>query len=339
MYLSNAMYSRLTQALSGDRADELDRLLADDDNLDVGYRDPEGCTLLFMAAREGAVECVRRLLSAGAQINDRMPDEKPTRRRTALNCAIAVNRLDVADVLLAAGASIRIPDHYGETPLHVLISSTDRAGIVPDSSEIARRTLLLGRIAAEGCPINQRDLTGLTPLMAAIRREVPLPLVQTLLDAGADPNLPDARGEYLIHSAIEEKHLPLIRILTLAGANLDARNLKGETALHLALDLVTVSELIELGASVGCVDNDGRDPFHYRIVAGQYDQVDQPILLRLLSQGADPRQPDYAGKTAIDALEDAAAENPLAVSALRSALAARDARAAMRAASAQGRRP
>lgn len=70
-----------------------------------------GNTPLIVAAGWGNVDAVRILLDAGANINATGED-----RDTALHRAVAVEALDVVQMLIDRGASVEMADAFGDTP-------------------------------------------------------------------------------------------------------------------------------------------------------------------------------------------------------------------------------
>lgn len=70
-----------------------------------------GNTPLIVAAGWGNSDAVRILLDAGANINATGED-----RDTALHRAVAVEALDVVQMLIDRGASVEMADAFGDTP-------------------------------------------------------------------------------------------------------------------------------------------------------------------------------------------------------------------------------
>jgi uncharacterized protein len=70
-----------------------------------------GNTPLIVAAGWGDRDAVRILLDAGANINATGED-----RDTALHRAVAVEALDVVQMLIDRGASVEMADAFGDTP-------------------------------------------------------------------------------------------------------------------------------------------------------------------------------------------------------------------------------
>jgi ankyrin repeat protein len=83
-----------------------------------GYRPPTpgAMTALMFAAREGHVDVARLLLEAGANVNEVDPNDI-----TPLFMAISNNRIPMARFLIERGADIHAKDWYGRTPLFAAV--------------------------------------------------------------------------------------------------------------------------------------------------------------------------------------------------------------------------
>jgi ankyrin repeat protein len=332
MALHPDIQAKLSDALIWDRAEQLASMLnSTEGGLDISYHDQGGRSLLFLAASEGSKGCVEYLIAAGAVVNDRAPaGVDQNTNRTALNSALSRRKFEVVDLLLGAGANPRIPDHTGQTALHIVISGSARARLQEYPEELARRRLLIDNFVAAGCPIDQVDSKGMTPLMHAVQMLLPLPIIETLLEHGANPRTLDPEGKPPIHHAW--RHVPMLRLLVSAGADINACDRQGKTLAYLAKDLDTLQALVETGADLGSTDIQGRTVFAYMVDEMIFDQGQLLKMLYLLHQGADPRQPDFAGQTPLQILEERRDQSNEFVQALRTAINARDAKMAMRAA-------
>lgn len=80
----------------------------------VNIPDEGGTMPLHQAAFAGNLPLVKLLVDAGADLN---VARRSDYGRTALNTALYMNRLDVADYLVTKGADLSIPDAGGNTPL------------------------------------------------------------------------------------------------------------------------------------------------------------------------------------------------------------------------------
>jgi ankyrin repeat protein len=199
-----------TAAFQDDLA-EVERLLAAGAN--VNEADPrEGFTPLYEAALAGNEEMARYLMAHGARVN----------RGDPLGAAASRGNVEMASLLLASGARIRQGRrfwrsprwlHY-EDPVRVAAARGDEAmlgllfdhGADPNLDSGALGPPLLTAVVvgqkeaarvliARGARINARmGKDEWTPLGAAAEAK-DLEMVRLLLDAGADPNLPNGHGE------------------------------------------------------------------------------------------------------------------------------------------------
>jgi ankyrin repeat protein len=226
-----------------------------------------GFTALLFAARGGHVEAARRLLAAGAPVDDAGADGT-----SALVVAAHSGHTATALALLDAGAS---PNDAGSgyTALHIAVRRGDLGlvkaliarGAQPDtrlvkatparrlSDDIALTRSLVGTtpvwlaanyghpdivrvLAAAGANLNAAANDGSTPLMAAIGRneQVAAAVARQLLEAGADVNAADDSGGTALHRAASSGFNEIIKMLAGRGANLEARNRQGQTPLMLA---------------------------------------------------------------------------------------------------------
>ena len=114
---------------------------------------PGALTPLLYAARDGRLEVARVLLDAGADI-----DKTDANGITPLISAIVNNRVDVAQLLIDRGADIHAADWYGRTPLWAAVETRNMD--VDNAS-----------------------------FVNSIDREPLLALIEVLLDRGVDPNV------------------------------------------------------------------------------------------------------------------------------------------------------
>src|SRR5215510_3296569 len=85
--------------------------------------------------------------------------------------------------------------------------------------------------------INSVDEDGRTPLMHAVLSEKgDAALVKSLVDRGADPNLPDKEQRWTtLHFAARDQKEEIVRALLDSGANVNVSNVFGNTPLLEAL--------------------------------------------------------------------------------------------------------
>ncbi|MCU1328745.1 MAG: hypothetical protein JWN34_4115 [Bryobacterales bacterium] len=273
-----------------------------------------GFNAFFFAVRGGHLDTVRAFLAAGADVNAMMqrPEKagagapRPTaagaaRPRgpvtTPLTLAVQNAHFELAIALVDAGAD---PNDVrtGFTPLHLIAgvrkpdSSDGSDPAPPTGSGSVSSADFVRQIVKRGANVNFRlpkgapkqlatsssvGSEGATPfLFAADRADVPL--MRLLLELGADPLLPNFNNT-----------TPL---LAAAGVG---TNEPQEEAGEESEALEAVKMLLDLGADINTVDNNGDTAMHgaaYNI---------SPLVVKLLAErGADPqvwKNPNKAGGT------------------------------------------
>jgi ankyrin repeat protein len=158
---------------------------------------------------------------------------------TALHWAAYHDDLEIADVLVRAGANVKAANRYGVTPLSLACTNGNGAMV----------ELLLEAGADPNTPLSG----GETPLMTAARTGT-LASVKALLSRGASvDNTDDRRGQTALMWAAAEGHAGVVQELIGAGADFRTRLASGFTPLLFAvregrLDVVRV--LLKAGAEV-----------------------------------------------------------------------------------------
>jgi uncharacterized protein len=158
------------------------------------------------AAARGDREAVKALLKQAADVNAAQGDGM-----TALHWAAMNGDIDLAQMLIVAGANVRATTRLGSyTPLY-LASQQGHGGVV--------QALIKG-----GADVKAGTPNGTTPLMvAAASGEVDA--VRALLDAGADVNAADGvRAQTPIMYAAASNRAAVIELLASRGADLKLTN-------------------------------------------------------------------------------------------------------------------
>ncbi|XP_053908828.1 NF-kappa-B inhibitor beta, partial [Cuculus canorus] len=148
--------------------------------------------------------------------------------QSALHIAVILGLPGFVRKLRAAGAGLGLRERGGQTPLHLAC----REG----RSACAR--LLLGGPPAphpdHSHQLESRNYDGLTPLHVAVLRG-DLELVELLLAAGADPDVPEpSGGRAPLHLAVEAQSAAVAEALLRAGAHPSPRMFGGCTPLRSA---------------------------------------------------------------------------------------------------------
>ncbi len=257
--------------------------------------DRGGFTPLLYAAREGCLECARRLVDAGADIDRHDPD-----RTTPLVLAVMNMRFDTAAYLIEAGADVDKWDLYGQSPVYAAVDlATLPRGGRPDipstdtTSAMDVLAMLLERGANPNLQLKLRPpyrnvifdrggdsllSTGATPLLRASKAGDNPEAIRMLLEHGALVDLPTANGTTPLMAAAgmghgnnptrgrfntEDDALAAVPLLLAGGADVDARADNGRTAVHAAVEKGwgrVVRLLADNGADLNVADNGGRTP-------------------------------------------------------------------------------
>lgn len=241
---------------------------------DVDAADRRGRTPLMLAAQISDAATVSALLAGGADV-----DAADTRGRTPLMLATEMGRAATVSALIAAGGSVCAVDSEGRSALHY-------AGACWQGSA----TGVMSALIAAGCLVSAVDRRGRSALHIACKRGL-APLVQLLLEAGADTDVCDPQtGRAPLHSAIAHGHTEAAQLLLAAGAAVDVKDKEGRTPLHYVnRDEALAAALIAAGASVSVHDNNGRTPL--------FSASSAAVITALLAAGAAVSAADCTGCT------------------------------------------
>lgn len=261
------------------------------------WRASGGLTALLYASREGCLDCVKLLLDAGADI-----DQGNGENVTPLLAAIINLHFDTARYLVESGANINKWSWRGENPLYAAVDlNTLPHGGHPDrpttdsttAIEMVRILIDAGanpnlQLKLQPTYRNLKDDRGADGLLNAgatallrAAKGADLAAMAMLLDAGANPELPnrsgitplmaaaglgsspiDTRGDFNALTA-DSKAREAIELMLAAGADINRTSDSGQTALHGAASWglnETVRYLVENGADMLTRDKLGRTP-------------------------------------------------------------------------------
>ncbi|MEW6279085.1 MAG: ankyrin repeat domain-containing protein [Candidatus Eremiobacterota bacterium] len=145
---------------------------------DVDLPNRYGSTPLASAAGGGHSEAARYLLSRGAD-----PNHRDNSGLTPLHIAALAGKPGVARILLEHGADVNASDHVHRRPIH----------LVSQPQECRSRIETLRVLLEAGAEVNPQDCWS-TLHEAAMSAHLCPEFAIILLEHGADPNAPDARG-------------------------------------------------------------------------------------------------------------------------------------------------
>ncbi|XP_073933744.1 ankycorbin isoform X4 [Castor canadensis] len=147
--------------------------------VDVTAQDTTGHSALHLAAKNGHLECIKKLLQS------KCPAESiDSSGRTALHYAVAQGCLQAVQILCEYKSPINLKDLDGNIPLLLAVQN--------GHSEVCHFLL------DHGADVNSRDKNGRTALMLACEIGSSN-IVEALIKRGADLNLVDSLGHNALH--------------------------------------------------------------------------------------------------------------------------------------------
>ncbi|KAM7388513.1 hypothetical protein PAMP_024683 [Pampus punctatissimus] len=270
----------------------------------VDARNNHKKTALFYAVARSNEKTVTVLLNAGAKVDYDVINEAiklnqesilrllldNTREALsgevlspALFSAVRQNHDGAVTALIDRGANVNISDKQKYTPLLL-------------SAELGYTEVFRVLVAKQA----KLDVT-LSDLSSALHLAVhsgSVPIVQTLLEKGLDPNRAGPKGQTPLHLAAQCNRSDLVGLLLRAGAQVNAVAQDGLTPLHLASregHTETVIQLLQGKADPGVKDRLGRTALHWAASS----QRESCVVDLLLSAKANPNITDNEKRNAL----------------------------------------
>jgi ankyrin repeat protein len=258
-------------------------------------------TRLINAVKAGDKGGVAALIQQHADVNAPEPDGT-TPLMWAVRRAVTTDDLEIARVLLKAGANAKASNRYGINALYLACQNGSAA--------------MIQELLQAGADPNSVTTEGETALMTAARTGV-VEAARVLLDHGARIDAKETwHGETALMWAVAQGHPSMVRELIAHGADVNARSmvnnwerqttseprekwlpLGGLTPLLFAARqscLECAEILVQRGADLNAVDPSGISAVLMAIINGHYD-----VAGFLLDKGTNPNLADDTGRTAL----------------------------------------
>ena len=232
---------------------------------------------LIEAVKDGDTAAVRALLDKGGDVN--APEVDGT---TVLHWAVSRNNLDVADLVIRAGANVRATNRYGVAPLSLACLNGSEA--------------MVAKLLEAGADPESTQPGGETVLMTAARTGN-ADVVRQLLARGADVSATEEwKGQTALMWAAAENNAAAVKALIAGGADIAARSKvspgvaelgnRGFTAFMFAARAGAIGAaemLLESGANVDDTLADDTSALVLAVMSARYEMAEF-----LLDHGADP---------------------------------------------------
>jgi len=234
---------------------------------DANIADDNNVVPLHAFARKCRDEKAIRLLTRATE-NPNRPD---TKGMTPLHYACQQNTLAAIQALLEEGLSVLSANNEGNTALHL---ATTRAEMIIGKYLLTTEAVQL---------VNAVNINGNTPLHMAINTNQ-MELVEQMLLAGANPNLPDGNGftPMLLTAVQWDADDTLMLLLIRNGADVNNKSPAARsTPLVQALNcnnMTLIRLLLDYNADPNAVDRDGLSPLLQAVIRCNDEAIE--LLLR-----------------------------------------------------------
>jgi uncharacterized protein len=261
-----------------------------------GVQDPTpgAMSALLYAARDGRLDIARMLVGAGADVN-----QAEANKVTPLLIALANDHLDVAHFLLDKGADVNAADYWGRAPLWTALDvrnlDYDRSG--EQHSDRPAYLKMINRLLDSGANVNAR-----TAEVPPIRRWV-LPI--------SDISWVDFTGQTVFLRAALAGDITVMRLLLERGADPNVPTFSNTTALMAAAGvnwsvgqtyteskeglMEAVQLCLEKGADVNAINSMG-----FTALTGAVNRASDDIVELLVRHGARMDVKDKEGRSLED---------------------------------------
>ncbi len=307
---------------------ELVTYFLDKHNIDPDIRDDNGWTAAAFAAAGNACDVLPLLAKrTDLTLAIELPDQKSV-QLSAIHIAAANGHLEAIQTLVDLGVPVDLPDRAGGTALHYAANEGFHASVallarmMHENGGVGANPKMIHawsidkienaekELASDNPGNKALKLADWTPLhIAAAKGDVKV--TKSLVEGGADPDIPNRAGLSPLHTAIAEDQVDVALWLAASGANLECRDKTGDTPLQAAIKREDMSLAVELSAK-----EPGRK-FDY-LHEDQMDDRYRATLFHKAAMGNNEKLTSFLlnATLAEDGLPDAFGRTPLHIAAL-----------------------
>ncbi len=220
---------------------------------------------VFDLIEDGNIACLTKFIPSDYDVNVQIEDGF-----TPLMLAASLGNLEIVKRLVEAGADVNQIDVYGTSPLMFAadqrffdvfnylapLTSSEIKGVSLLTSTVDGDLDIVKALISIGINVNEYrekgvwNSRGRTALIISIQ-EGHLEIVKILLKNNPDPNLRDEdSGTTPLISAIRSQNIEIVFLLLAAGADINRKDNQGNTALTLAKEIGN-TKIIQLLIDVG----------------------------------------------------------------------------------------
>ena len=248
---------------------------------DPNIANTDGDTCLHLAVIKGCCkEILQAIVDHGANVDERNKSDE-----TALMISIRKGNKSNVNVLLNAGANPDIVDTNGNTCLHYAAHN-----VCPK--------VFLQAIIDQGVNVNATNQENETALLEACMYGQDFK-IRVLLDAEADPNIPNKNGNTCLHYAADDDcPKEVLQAIIDKGADVNATNQENETALLAACMYgqdFKIRVLLDAEADPNIPNKNGNTCLHYAVD----DDCPKEVLQAIIDKGADVNATNQENETAL----------------------------------------
>lgn len=219
---------------------------------------------MIVASIKGHLPIIQLLVSHGANVNakDLKNEDSPLMK------AAEANQMPIVKFLIDKGAQLDAANKVGKTVFDFPVTKEFLMSILSEYIMEACRSGNMDMFKRYYLPkymdVNKRDPQGATFSMYAAQFGI-LPLMEFLIEHGADIHIRSRDGSTALLYACEAGHLHIVEYLVQRGSVINSQDRLGHTALMCACYggyLNIVKFLVEKGADINLQDTVSNNPLH-----------------------------------------------------------------------------